>query len=192
MIALALDVESTGLSPVDSQMLEICGIVFDVYGEGTIATFHEIVNPRADTISGNPYALAMNAGLIQKISDGQGTPGELVSERFDLFLQSNFGFERVVIAAKNPSFDISFAHTLGHRTFPDDKSWQTKDVNPAIRFHRRTIDPAILYMQKGDSAPPDLKTCLLRAGIEQGPEHEAASDAMAIVNLVQHYYRSQS
>lgn len=63
------------------------------------------------------------------------------------------------------------------------------DCDSPFSFHRRILDPAILWAVPGDEALPDLKTCLERAGLEAHVAHSGVADALNVVRLVQAAFR---
>ncbi|MEI8270822.1 MAG: hypothetical protein WCG45_05660, partial [bacterium] len=71
-------------------------------------------------------------------------------------------------------------------------SFDMKFLNKKIKkwgglyFRNRTMDPAILYWQKGDKELPDMKTCFERAGIRKEVTHDACEDALDIIRLIRH------
>lgn len=65
------------------------------------------------------------------------------------------------------------------------------DCDSPFSFHRRVLDPAILWAEPGDEALPDLKTCLERAGLEPHVAHSGVADALNVVRLVHAAFERQ-
>lgn len=77
------------------------------------------------------------------------------------------------IAGKNPAmFDIPFLNAM--------PEW----LGHVVKFERRVMDPAILYMKPEDVKMPNLQKCLRRAGLEGTVQHTAVDDAIDIVRLI--------
>ncbi|MBD2201725.1 hypothetical protein H6G33_10235 [Calothrix sp. FACHB-1219] len=128
---------------------------------------------------GEAKALAMNSKAFQRIADREPgylymTPNEVIPalNEFAYGLGMEFPF---LAAGKNFSgFDRLFLEGI--------------DSKEELRFHHRTIDPAMWYMEYEDKKPPSLETCLSRAGINKKVKHEALEDAADIIRLVKLYY----
>jgi hypothetical protein len=55
-------------------------------------------------------------------------------------------------------------------------------------IHSRVIDPTTLYWKPfTDNELPNLKECLLRAGIDKSVSHTAEDDAKDIITLLRKY-----
>ena len=68
MIYLALDIETTGLNPEKCDVIEVGAFLEDTENplpRNQLPTFHRYI--WKDNYSGEPYALAMNAHIFQKI-----------------------------------------------------------------------------------------------------------------------------
>jgi DNA polymerase III alpha subunit (gram-positive type) len=172
---LAIDIETTGLDENYCQILEI-GAVVEPGGE-SFQTYIE--HPY---IQGDPFALNMNAQIIERIVKKQ--PGwnycafdrafvaleEFCYKHFsDAFRPENP--EPIILAGKNVgTFDLRFLRKL--------KYWKDS------RFHRRILDPMMYYLQRDDELPPDTKTCCQRAGISLNGLHDAVSDCRTVIELI--------
>lgn len=182
---VSIDIETTGLDPFQSQILEI-GAVVDP-GDGTstdkLPVFHcYIVH---DIIFGQAYALSMHPTILRRIATQEEgytyLRPEEVAPAFDRFLAENyyeskgeeFGLDkRVNAAGKNfAGFDLQFLKQL--------PEW-----DDFIQIRHRVIDPAMLYWQPGDTRLPDTKECKKRAGLTGDVAHTAVEDAFDVVALV--------
>ena len=130
---------------------------------------------------GEPYAMSMHSKILKRISDRESgytyiTPDKLGSA-FKKFLINN-GYEEhkqkvsINIAGKNfMSFDDHFLNNL-----PNFK----KHIN----IRSRSLDPAILFFEKGDQKLPSLGECLKRAGLEKEVSHTSIEDSLDVVKLI--------
>lgn len=181
---LSLDIETTGLDPDVCDVLEV-GIFYEdtdaLASRDRLPCFHKYI--WKDTYNGEPYALAMNQRIFQKILDlrkqqlkGEDTP-ELTTlsgfsddfrawlERYDIKLPIPIGGKNVA------GFDLPFMKNI--------PGWTQ------FKFHHRVIDPGMLYFDaRNDRVPPDLKECKKRAKLPEHVSHEALDDAWDVIQLV--------
>jgi oligoribonuclease (3'-5' exoribonuclease) len=169
----SIDIETTGLDPVLHSILEI-GIVevIDCQIERTL----RIVWVNQEDMVWTPYCLKLHAatGLIDELSSMY-KPNTVYAEERETIIEclSNFlPSEKFNIAGKNFGvFD---------KLFLDEHL----DFSRIFKHQRRYLDPAMMYVLKGDSKLPDLDTCLLRADIGSGVTHDALQDAMDVATLI--------
>ena len=185
MVYLSLDIETTGLDPDTCDVLEV-----GIYYEDTevrasrdrLPCFHQYI--WKDTYNGEPYALAMNQRIFQKILDlrkqhlkGEDTPEfcphvDLLADRFYQWLARYDIKLPIPIGGKNVAgFDLPFMKNF--------QGWSQ------FKFHHRVIDPGMLYFNAlNDKVPPDLKECKRRAKLPEVVSHEALDDAWDVIQLV--------
>ncbi len=177
----SIDIETTGLNPKEDQILEI-GIVYDDLETRLpiekLPKFHCYI--AHERLSGNPYALNLNAKIIERIVNK--SPNfiyslpELTSFYISLWL-NDLGFkeeDKITLAGKNvASFDLPFLQEL--------PKWN-------IKSHHRVIDPTILYLNEEDTVLPNLATCKERAGLENTVAHTAIEDALDVVKLIRNKF----
>lgn len=145
----------------------------------TLPTFHCYV--LHDFYRGEPYALAMHAGIFKKLHEKkEGFPKYLLASEVARllagFIKENFNTEKVVVAGKNfYGFDWQFMKQL-------------PGMKEMVKLHHRSLDPGILYMNASDSVPPSLDECLKRAGFNEEIQHDAVGDAKAVIKVLRHKF----
>lgn len=180
---VSIDIETTGLDPETCQTLEV-GAVIDDWKRpiNELPRFRRILIYKM--IHGNPYALALNAGLLKQLAAAatHSCPVECADEfcqpdnfctQFAWWLQAKgINPKAIPAAGKNfASFDLQFLKQLPH-------------FQEHLKFNHRVLDPAVLYWKLEDNWLPDSKTCYQRAGIDDKVAHNAIDDALAVVRLV--------
>lgn len=186
---ISIDIETTGLDSIENDTLEIGAYIEDTNNplpREQLLCFHTYIWRK--NYRGNAYALAMNHRILRKIHDLEKardpllmTP-ENVARRFRKFLIDSCQWPEdqkygpFVLAGKNiAGFDLPFLNQL--------PEW--KD----IKFHRRVIDPGMLYFDpKVDEIPPDMSLCKKRAGLNEFVAHEALDDAWDVISLIRHKF----
>lgn len=180
---ISLDLETAGLNPGGHNILMLSAVVEDSVCPlplEDLPHFTCYVKPWTE-LKGTPYALAMNAWILDIISGRTKCPNDYpilslrdMRDGFLSFLSEHFGDERITIAGKNvASFDMQFlkAHTLHDR------------------FRHRVLDVGPLFVDwSSDNSVPDLKTCKQRAGLGSKVAHDAYEDAIDVIRLLRTKY----
>jgi hypothetical protein len=179
---VSIDIETTGLDPATCQTLEVGAVIDDWKTPiDQLQRFRRILT--YETVTGSPYAMALNAGLLKQIANPVPPqpcsawafcqPGEL-GEQFAVWIRAN-GLDPLSVqaAGKNfASFDMQFLNRVPR-------------FGEHVKFRHRVLDPAILYWRPlEDERLPDSKTCYERAGLDSKVAHTAVEDALAVVRLV--------
>jgi len=184
---VSIDLETTGLSPRQHQILEFGAVIEDtenVLPIEELPSFHSYI--KWDTIIGDPYALAMNWRILDVIAKPQMweelgvrvlNPEDLGLVFWD-FIDKHFNSDndqevfrgKITVAGKNfGNFDNQFLENL-------------PNFFRHVRFEHRFLDPGSMYFNpKIDSKPPGLETCLERIGIRKGISHTAVEDAKDVI-----------
>ena len=191
---ISIDIETSGIDPLTDQVLEFGAVIEDTLRLDIpverLPTFRRII--KHERITGTPFALRMNAGLIASIAKTQEEndkspdfcTASTLSNQFAKFLVMN-GFEKIrgrfefVAAGKNfGSFDAIFLDNLPR--------WKHTH-NPIARV----LDPAILYFDPlKDEKPPSTSLCLERAGLDPTVKHTAVGDAQDVIRLLRRKFVS--
>ncbi len=162
---VSIDIKTTGLDPVQDQILEFAAVAWtNEKGIAHQPSFHSVVDP--GRIIGDPYALSMNAKLIERIRDGEGKRLDDVMYNFRSWLTTfALGNIRRVTALGNnfASFDLQF---LKRATY-----W------PKELFTYRNLDIGSLYAHA--EGIPSLKDICDAIGYPDlpGDSHQALYDA---------------
>lgn len=189
---VSIDIETTGLDPSYHQMIEFGAAIEDT--EKQLSTC-ELPKFRAlikhDDYVINPYCLRLHAKLLDELTLKQkDNPAawyiwyeedktyvcrpDALTFLFKQWLTNN-GISpdtKVIVAGKNfNKFDINFIDPI---------------FKSQIKFHRRVLDPVVLFTQPTDQEPPNLSECAKRAGVEftGSGYHTAVSDAVMVIELL--------
>lgn len=207
---LALDIETTGLSPEHHHILQFGAVLDDLKVQAPIEelpTFQAYVLPPSDFgYCGEPYALQMNAGILRTIATRPRTPAkdgplflrpyqfmaEFVKWAVAQGLSSNKKPDKPGIYAMEADgpHHISFV-PAGKNVAGFDLPFLRKCIPgwDQMRVRHRVLDPAMLYTDPfTDQVPPDLAECLKRAGLDTTVTHEALDDAIQVVRLLRAKY----
>ena len=199
---LSIDLETTGLDSKHNQILEFGAVLEDtnnILPLDELPTFHAYITHPYGRITGDIYALNLNAGIIEKLKNQKELEEQYnfvkvedLAERF-LFWLSQQGFE---IKTKNEGqpneYKYSETLTVAGKNFSGfDKMFlnEVPNFNKLIKIRHRVIDPSILFIDwKNDNAPPSLDNCKVRAGIEGVVTHLAVDDAKDVIKLLRKSY----
>jgi oligoribonuclease len=202
---VSIDLETTGLSHEENQIIEFGAIIEDSENPQSYENskkYRRIVLARDGKYVFSAYAAMINAELIKTIAQIEKTGNtnfpssdknltntalyvdELI-EDFKKWLYVN-GFQpnergvlEIVAAGKNfASFDRQFILAI-----PDFQTY-------GIRFHHRSLDPATAYVNWGkDKVPPSTDAAKIRAGLKTGEsKHEALADAWDVIQMLRPLY----
>lgn len=184
---IAFDIETTGLNPEKHQILSIAAVADNEPDTpiDKLPYFHMSIYYE-DGIVGDPFALAMNAKLLEMIAKGgppiqrgdnwtgQATLRQVMSDYISWLDRLTHIAEKFVYAGKNlASFDFGFLEAKG---FP---------VHKFLRSGHRVIDVGPMYYNLSDyqnGTAPNLVKCMERAEVVN-PEvtHDALQDCRDVV-----------
>ncbi len=207
---LTLDIETGGLEPETSSLLEI-GLVYR-RGEEFDAVRVVFI---PDEIVLNAYCAHLNRGLLDEMHQVEQTewwkellrdgftygcvkPGEpeALSPWVSYYsLAGGHGYQAFHAALTELGVDISdeartvvAGKNVAGFDLPFLNANGLMEMAPngdQFRVHRRTLDPALGLMLPTDDHPPDLATCLERADLPPvDGAHTAVADALAVDSLI--------
>lgn len=181
---VSIDIETTGLSPQEHDIVEFGAVCDDLTVDKPIeqlAKFHCYFVK--SNYAGSPFALSMHPQIFKRIAK-RTKPYKYVGAMkfgnlFKQFLLKN-GYEGkrqkvcITAAGKNfASFDLQF---LLAKT----------DIARHIKIGHRIIDPSILFLQKGDEKLPATSECKKRMQLEETVAHTAIEDAIDVIKMVRY------
>jgi oligoribonuclease (3'-5' exoribonuclease) len=178
---LSIDIETTGTEEERHQVLEIAAVYnrqeVDVM---SCPVFHEIIDP--GEIVGNPFALNMNARLIERIAKGEGKRLDGVMEKLRVWtedIRRNFDIDRFHLIGKNVgAFDLQFLKRV--------PGWC------GYRFSHRHLEIGSLFSTpEGIDSQSDLFTAVAADAKIEGSPHEALYDARVSLELARRFWRDK-
>jgi len=203
---ISADCETSGLDPMVCQILEVGAVMADLQGH-IYSRFHFYVHNKR--IRWEDKAREMNERLLDVLEVERRKPvvpweqkdlvnftgwvqAEYLAYAFYQWIYRNRFLptrnDRSVWAGKNfGSFDWQFFKHAVSPSIPD--FLYSKKMYSVHRF----VDPSILWMDPEiDEVPPDLTTCLSRAGIDKVVTHDALDDCIDVVNVLAAYYKKRT
>jgi oligoribonuclease (3'-5' exoribonuclease) len=172
---VSLDIETTGLDSKEHQVLMIAAVLEDTSKNTPIDELeHFTCYVKHPKYIGSAYALSLNSKILANIAAPKNDipiySYDMAIFHLERFLRWSFEDKKAVIAGKNVmGFDLQF--------LPEIKSLVS----------HRVLDPGPLYTDVTiDTYPPDLKTCLQRAGIDKPVAHDAYEDAKDVIRVLRH------
>jgi oligoribonuclease (3'-5' exoribonuclease) len=184
MKCLVVDIETTGTDIPNHQILEIGAIVWDTVDMDTpieyLDSFHTVV--RQENLKGDAVAFAMNAGLIARIANKEGTWPYEASYNFYDFVKKRFPEGNVVACGKNvQGFDVPFL-----------KKFMRLHYTSRF-FSHRTLEVGSVYFDPfRDEKIPSLQDCLKRAGLDKEVAHEALQDCADVIRVLRSKWQNQA
>lgn len=212
---LSLDIETTGLDPTRHHVLEVGFVLDDLRVQaplGELPRYHAYVLPPGGSILGeegnskdyvgDPFALALNADILNTIArrdksldnDPEGGRDKFLSpyflaRDFEQWCLEHGLFKQVEHPPKFMGPQVKFVAAGKNVAGFDLPFLRAQCQFDRFRIHHRVLDPAMMYFNPAqDDVPPDLKTCLQRAGLPPLVTHKAIDDALQVVQLVRHAY----
>lgn len=186
-----IDLETTGIDEENNQILEFGAVIEDTNKKLPLQKLPMLkCIIKHDMYMGGAFAINMNKRIFDILAKAESIRDKNQRAEFEfengimtldeaimnfvrfikMYYFENGIEEPINIAGKNfPSFDKLFL----------DKSptWKKN-----VKFERRFIDPAILFVDwNNDKRLPSLDDCLKRAGIDRSVQHDAVQDCIDVL-----------
>ncbi|MDD5359468.1 MAG: exonuclease domain-containing protein [Sulfurovaceae bacterium] len=180
---VSIDIETTGLDPLDNQILEIGMVIEDtnnILPIEKLPRFHCYI--KHNEIIGNAYAINMNRDIIQKIVENDTEKYQILKE--EQVATYVYGWLSQYFPPKNNYIKITPA---GKNFNAFDKLFleQLPELKSLVRFAHRAIDPAVLCMDwKCNDELPTLEDCKIMCGLEKSVAHTAIEDALDVIRIM--------
>jgi len=185
---ISIDLETTGLDPVNNNIIEF-GAVLDNLKEmkplSELPRFHAYIC--MDEYKGQPYALSMHPTIFRRIAKkeegynylypntlGKAFLNFLLEHGYELEVRKGKKIPRTVVnvAGKNfGTFDLPF---LNHQT----------NFSSSVKIRSRILDPGILCLESEDEVIPGLMECLKRVGVEKEIAHTTIEDSLDVIEVI--------
>lgn len=200
---ISIDLETTGLDSENHQIIEFGAVLEDtnnILPMDALPTYHAYITHPKNQLTGDIYALNLNAGIIEKLKNRKTLEDQYnfisinhLAESFMFWLSQN-GFETTL---KNEGTDKEYRQaetiTVAGKNFAGfDKKFldNVPGWNKHIKIRHRIIDPATLFIDwKTDNAPPALDECKKRAGINGIVTHTAVEDSLDVIAILRTQYK---
>lgn len=214
---LSIDIETTGLDPEISDILEIGAVLDDLDSPKPVEDlpYLRIVVVK-DRYSTDAYCADLHHDLWREIQavdktrlKGEGwyygrwdCMGGKIVEHKDIEQEIHQSHIVPLTLYSLPDFvidkindfvidkDIEDKITAAGKNFGSFDLQFLKKLHGAenLSFHHRAFDPGSLYYQKGDIELPRLDKCLNRAGLVPTKYHTSLGDAIDVIRLIRHKF----
>lgn len=174
---VSIDIETTGLDPETDQVLEVAAVIDDwktpLYN---LPQFNVMLH--WERLSGSPFALALNAKLIERILKSKLSRGSLLGDKIlPSQLSSIFGTWLLNHGLGGP------IQVAGKNFAGFDRPFLAKHLNVETMFSHRVLDLGSLFWVPGEKVPSSDE-CRKRAGLEGETKHTALDDALDVVRMI--------
>ena len=204
MKIISIDIETTGVNPGTDQIVQVGAVAFDTSLQIFKPFLFEaiICHPRFEG-----QATALNMNIEKIVRSGGAYP--IIKRKLEVFQGNWTNIPEMNVTNTSTVSVFAFPETLASQLktwlneigFDGDNTINIAGKNVAgfdlqflcklpewyknIRWRRRVLDPAILFVNDGDVCMPDLKECLTRGfGVDRPIAHTAAADALDVAKLL--------
>ena len=126
-IFVAIDVETTGLSPIDNELIEVSAIKYD--GNVKLETFTTLIKPKVKI----PYYITNITGITNEMVEDSPYVEEIMPKLIS-FIGTN------TIVAHNAQFDYKFIQNYSNNAFTQNKVIDTVPIGrklyPSLPNHK--------------------------------------------------------
>lgn len=163
-IFVAIDVETTGLSPVNNELIEVSAIKYN--GNEKLETFSTLIKPKARI----PYHITNITGITNEMVEDSPTVEEVMPGLVE-FIGNN------PIVAHNANFDYSFIQNYSNKSFSKNTLIDTVQIG-------RNLYPKLPNHKLG--------TIAKHIGIEEDGFHRAEFDCECCARIYMKYLESKN
>lgn len=197
---ISIDLETTGLDAENNQILEFGAVLEDtnnILPLDDLPTYHAYIKHPGGNITGNIFALNLNAGIIANLKNEKDLKDQYNYLNVDELADDFLGWLKIQgleIKAKHHDHGTDYYTTItvaGKNFAGFDRKFINKvpGFSKKIRIRQRVIDPAVLFVDwKEDECLPSLDECKVKAGIDGVVTHLAVDDAMDVIKLLRKSY----
>tara|TARA_R110000772_G_scaffold68118_4_gene150928 strand:+ start:19146 stop:19751 length:606 start_codon:yes stop_codon:yes gene_type:complete len=195
---LAIDIETTSIKPEDGQILSFAAVLEDTSSIKPIKelpSFYCVF--RYSKIKGEPYALNMNKGLIEKISEDKDLDLfniDNFNSRFNTFLLGNglSHLNKGNFTSVLPPYKKVKLQAAGKNISSFDIPWIVNKIpgfSDYFQFNHRSLDVGSVMVDfKNDHWIPNLLECKKRAGVKGEVTHNALEDCYDVIEVLRSKY----
>ncbi len=201
MIYISIDLETTGLDAENNQIIEFGAVLEDtnnIKPLSELPTYHAYVTHPGGNLTGNVFALNLNAGIIEKLKNQKDLEDQFnyvkvhnLADDFLYWLHSQ-GLEiKTNYEGTDKEYKSCTINVAGKNFNNFDRKFLDKVIgfNKKIRMRARVIDPAVLFVDwHNDDTLPSLDECKQKAGIDGIVTHLAVDDALDVVKCLRLSY----
>jgi len=191
---LSIDLETTGLDPESSNVIEFAAILDDTAHPEVphldLKCFHCYLAPPEGGYRGSPVALGMNGAIFKKIGNILKSEGAASTYSLGCVLSPDRLGKWFKDWLKEQGFDLKRGITGAGKNFGTFDLQFIKRLPGMPRFHHRVLDPAMFYVNALDGEIPSLETCMARAGLIGKIEHRAIDDAIVVIQLIRRAFEN--
>lgn len=219
MKVVCVDIETTGLDPATSDVLEVGLVAYEYNSKRPfVASGHNTLRIVLvqEELKGNIFALNMNKHIIEEILDAKKKLDE--SESGVILKAGSYEEKTVAYVGANDYYNIEILlqdFLNNNECFVQAE----KDYKPRINLagknlamfdmkflerilpfqvellepaRRRIYDIGNMFLRPDDEHLPDLKTCLERVGIFKDVAHDSVEDAVDVIQCLDYWLKAQN
>lgn len=173
---IAFDLETTGLNPLEDQILQLGAVVFDT--DGYAAEFSTLC--KQDRYEGDAYALQMNAKILYRLATEKHPHIRDALINFELWAEEQCKGERLSPVGFNvAAFDLLFWATEKRRHLS----------TPNAIFSHRPIELGSLLA--GSDGLPTSSNHAVKSILDKPVSHDALEDVRDARRLYLHWYETR-
>jgi len=181
MLAIFLDLETSGLNPRRHRVLEVALKVIDLDGFEEVASYEQIVAQEESTWeAADPNSLAVNQFTYELVSTGK-PEGKVADEIIALFKQLKIHRKGALFVCQNPSFDRGFFGQLIDVDLQEELQWPYHWLDLASMFWAKVVIPSCI---EGQSLSKDQIAAYFGLPKEEAP-HRAMRGVEHLIRCYQ-------